>query len=164
MVTWVSLSIDNGKLRRRSHFRVLPAQHTFKPKAHFDDEETSRWRAAQESPEHRRAKELVAAELSRRLNAGLAMPWAFKDEDASDYPLEGNLLLGADQVATEHSLETPFGSQFRLDVAALDATLAGASLRQVAEGLFVPRPPRTTGTPTAPCVPACVVWCAGAIG
>lgn len=119
MVTWVSPSFNNGKLRRRSHFRVLPAQHVFKPKAHFDDEEASRWRAAQESPEHRRAKELVAEELSNRLSAGLAMPWIFKDEDASDYPLEGNLLLGADQVAIEHSLETPFGSQFRLDVAVL---------------------------------------------
>ncbi|BCB72808.1 hypothetical protein HMEPL2_31590 [Vreelandella aquamarina] len=119
MVTWVSPSFNNGKLRRRSHFRVLPAQHVFKPKTHFDDEEASRWRAVQESPEHRRAKELVAEELSNRLNAGLAMLWAFKDEDASDYPLEGNLLLGADQVAIEHFLETPFGSQFRLDVAVL---------------------------------------------
>lgn len=47
------------------------------------------------------------------------MPWAFKDADASEYPLEGNFLLGADHVATEHSLETPFGSKFRLDVAVL---------------------------------------------
>jgi hypothetical protein len=119
MVTWVSPSFENGKLRRRSHFRVLPAQHTFNPKAHFEDEETIRWRSVQESPEHSRAKELVAAELSRRLNAGLAMPWVFKDADASDYSLEGNLLLGADQVATEYPLETPFGSTFRLDVAVL---------------------------------------------
>lgn len=119
IVTWVSPSFESGKLRRRSHFRVLPAQHTFNPKAHFDGEEASRWRAVQESPEHRQAQKLVAAELFRRLNAGLAMPWAFKDMDASDYPLEGNLLLGADQVATEHRLETPFGSSFRLDVAVL---------------------------------------------
>lgn len=119
MVTWVSPSFENGKLRRRSHFRVLPVQHTYNPKAHFNDEEASRWHAVQESLEHQRAKELVATELSRRLNAGLAMPWAFKDVDASDYPLEGNLLLGADRVATEHPLETPFGSKFRLDVAVL---------------------------------------------
>ncbi len=119
MVTWVSPSFESGKLRRRPHFRVLPAQHTFNPKAHFDDEEACRWRAVQESPEHRWAKELVAAELSRRLTAELAMPWAFKDTDASDYPLEGNLLLGADRVATKHPLETPFGSKFRLDVAVL---------------------------------------------
>ena len=119
MVTWVSPSFESGKLRRRSHFRMLPAQHTYNPKAHFDDEEASRWRTVQESAEHRRAKELVAAELARRLNAGLAMPWAFKDADASDYPLEGNLLLGADRVAIEHPLETPFGSKFRLDVAVI---------------------------------------------
>ncbi len=47
------------------------------------------------------------------------MPWSFKDVDSSDYPLEGNLLLGADRVANEHPLETPFGSKFRLDVAVL---------------------------------------------
>ncbi|MDI5933636.1 hypothetical protein [Halomonas kalidii] len=119
MVTWVSPSFEDGKLRRRSHFRMLPAKHTYSPKAHFDDEEAARWHTVQESPKHRRAKELVAAELSRRLSAGLAMPWAFKDADESDYPLEGNLLLGANRVATEHALETPFGSKFRLDVAVL---------------------------------------------
>jgi hypothetical protein len=120
LVTWVSPSfLESGKLRRRSHFRVLPTQHTFNPKSHFDDEEASRWLAVQESLEHRRAKELVAAELTRRLNAGLAMPWAFKDADASDYPLEGNLLLGADKVATEYPLHTPFGSKFRLDISVL---------------------------------------------
>ncbi|WP_338846652.1 hypothetical protein V8J88_23200 [Massilia sp. W12] len=121
MVTWVSPSFENGQLRRRSHFRLLHTQRIYNPKAHFDDEETNRWRVAQESPEHRFAKELIATELSRRLNAGLAMPWAFKDESASDYPLEGNLLLGANQVVTEYPLETPFGSKFRLDVAVLGA-------------------------------------------
>lgn len=119
MVTWVSPSFENGKLRRRSHFRVLPIQRNIKPKAHFDNEEAIRWRAVQESPHHCRAKELIAAELSRRLHAGLAMPWTFKDADASDYPLEGNLLLGADKVTTEHLVKTPFGSSFRLDVAVL---------------------------------------------
>lgn len=119
MVTWVSPSYESGKVRRRSHFRVLPSQRNFNLKAHFDDEEAARCRAVQESREHWQAKNLVAVELSRRLNAGLAMPWAFKDTDASDYPLEGNLLLGADRVATEHRLETAFGSTFKLDVAVL---------------------------------------------
>ena len=39
MVTWVSPSFENEKLRRRSHFRVLPSQQSFNPKLHFDDEE-----------------------------------------------------------------------------------------------------------------------------
>src|SRR5574337_34865 len=119
MVTWVSPTFENGELRRRSHFRQLPADHTYNLRAHFDDEEGRRQRTVQESPEHRHAKELIAAELARRMDAGLAMPWSFKDVDASDYPLEGNLLLGADSVASEHPLETPFGSRFRLDVAVL---------------------------------------------
>lgn len=119
MVTWVSPTFENEKLRRRSHFRQLPADHTYNPKAHFNGEEGRRQRAVQESREHRRAKDLIAAELTRRLAAGLAMPWSFKDVDASDYPLEGNLLLGAEGVVTEHPLETPFGSQYRLDVAVL---------------------------------------------
>lgn len=119
MVTWVSPSFQNGKLRRRAHFRVLPEGHTYDLKAHFEDEEASRQRAVQESAEHRRAKEVIAAELTRRLDARLAMPWSFKDVDASDYSLEGDLLLGADRVAIEHRLETPFGSWFRLDVAVL---------------------------------------------
>jgi hypothetical protein len=32
MVTWVSPFFESEKLRRRSHFRVLPAQHTFNVK------------------------------------------------------------------------------------------------------------------------------------
>lgn len=119
MVTWVSPSFEDGKLRRCSHFRQLPVEKTYDFKAQFEEEETSRQRAVHESPEHWRAKELIAVELARRLAAGLAMPWAFKDADASDYPLKGNLLLGADQVVTEHPLDTPFGCRFHLDNAVL---------------------------------------------
>jgi len=119
MVTWVSPHFEHGQLRRRSHFRQLPVGNTYDFKGHFDNEEASRRRVVQESPEHRRAKELIAAELSRRLDAGLAMRWSFKDPNASDYPLEGDLLLGANQVEIEHTLRTSFGSQFRLDIAVI---------------------------------------------
>lgn len=119
MVTWVSPSFENGKLRRRSHFRQLPVEKTYDLKAQFETEEFNRQKTVNESAEHHLAKSLIAAELTRRLVAGLAMPWAFKDADASDYPFEGNLLLGADRVATEYLLSTPFGSRFRLDIAVL---------------------------------------------
>jgi hypothetical protein len=39
--------------------------------------------------------------------------------DASYYPLEGKLLLGADDIVTEHPLSTPFGNMFRLGAAVL---------------------------------------------
>lgn len=119
LVIWVSPTFEGNRLRRRSHFRLMPHVRAFNLKQRFDEEENERQRLVQESREHRRAKELIAAELNRRLQAGLAMPWWFKDADASDYPLEGNLLLGADAIATEHPLSTPFGSTFRLDVAVL---------------------------------------------
>lgn len=85
MLTWFSPPFEEGKLLRRSHFRVLFSQPSYSPKAHFE-EEASRWHTVQESREHKRAKELDATELSRPLKAGLAMPWVFKDADASDYP------------------------------------------------------------------------------
>jgi hypothetical protein len=46
---------------------------------------------------------------------------------------------------------------------ALDATLAGASLREVAEGLFGADAVAPTGTATAACVPACAAWCGAAM-
>ena len=119
MVTWVRPSFENGRLRRRAHFRVLPSQNNYNSKEHFDDQEDHRWCTTKESTEHRLAKELVAAELSRRLSYGLGMPWIFKDKDVSDFPIQGNLLLGADRVVIEYPLKTPFGSQFRLDIAVL---------------------------------------------
>ena len=42
MVTWVSPSFEDGKLRRRSHFRQLPVEKTYDLKAQFEVEETSR--------------------------------------------------------------------------------------------------------------------------
>jgi hypothetical protein len=41
---------------------------------------------------------------------------------------------------------------------ALDATLAGASLREVAEGCSAPMP-QPIGTATAACAPRCAAWC-----
>ena len=73
MVTWVRPSFENGRLRRRAHFRVLPSQNNYNSKEHFDDQEDHRWCTTKESTEHRLAKELVAAELSRRLSYGLSL-------------------------------------------------------------------------------------------
>lgn len=42
IVTWVSPSFEDGKLRRRSHFRQLPVEKTYDLKAQFEEEETSR--------------------------------------------------------------------------------------------------------------------------
>lgn len=122
MVTWVRASFyENGGLQRRSHFRLLPIQRTLDLRIRFDEEERDRVSQAGESKKHSQAKELIAAELSRRLNQRLGLQWAFNDEGSSDYPLVGNLLLGADEVSVEQTLTTPFESTFRLDIALLGA-------------------------------------------
>lgn len=117
LVTWVVPSFNSdGKLIRRSHFRMLPSTH-YNPSKHFEKEERERQHSIQESKEHQHAKQLIAAELSRRMELGLGMPWYFKDAAASDFHLAGNLLLGADKIAFEYEIKTSFGCAYRLDVA-----------------------------------------------
>ena len=122
LVTWVSPTFEAGRVKRRSHFRRLPASASIDLKARFDDEEAQRQRQVSESAEHALAKQLIVAELARRLDSGRGLPWSFKDDSVSDFPLVGNLLLGAADVASEHPLRTPFGSSYRLDIAVLGAT------------------------------------------
>ena len=125
LVTWVSPSFEEGRLRKRSHFRRLVAgTGGIDLRRHFDEEEAQRQRQAGESAEHARAKALLVAELQRRIEAGHGLPWSFKDENVSDFPLVGNLLLGATQVVPEHPLTTPFGSSYRLDIAVVGPAIA----------------------------------------
>lgn len=117
LVTWVSPSFEGEALRRVSHFRLLTGVKPFNPKAQFSLEEDERCRSVGESPEHVKAKDLLAAELERRRANKLAMPWAFKDDEVSDFPFKGDLLLGAVTVKQEEIIETSFGCSFRLDIA-----------------------------------------------
>ncbi len=121
LVTWISPVFDGTRLKKRSHFRRLPSAGAVKVKVkdRFQSEETERQRLSAESSEHAEAKRLIAAELRRRMDAGLGLPWAFKDDSASDFSLVGNLLLGANEVVTERRLSTSFGCSYRLDIAVL---------------------------------------------
>lgn len=124
LLTWVSPSFEDGRLRKRSHFRRLPDAGAIDLRHRFDAEEAERQRRAAESEEHARAKSLLAAELERRIRAGLGLPWAFKDDSVSDFPLVGNLLLGATHIVAELPLDTPFGSSYRLDIAVMGAPIS----------------------------------------
>lgn len=81
LLTWFSSSFQNGCLRRRSHFHCLSAAASYDLKAHFETEERERSQTTGESPEHLRAKKLIAKELERHLATGLALPWSFNDPD-----------------------------------------------------------------------------------
>lgn len=121
LVSWVSPVFKDGKCVRHSHFRNHSISRGVNAKAIFDGDEKERLRQVSESPQHKRAKELIAAELQRRLEAGLALPWAYKDTSVTDFHLAGNLLLGAEAVVIEHRITTPppLSSYYRLDVAVL---------------------------------------------
>lgn len=120
LVSWVSPCFDDdGKLKTRSHFRKYTGKCGTRAADYFDSQEQARQRHIGESEEHKRAKQLIADELQRRLDAGLAMPWYYRDETISQYHLAGNLLLGANRVTQEQSIKTPFGNTYRLDVAVL---------------------------------------------
>jgi hypothetical protein len=119
LLTWVSPHFRDGRVLKRSHFRTLFGRAGINLKERFDHEEAERVRQVSESLEHARAKELIAAELRERIASGRRLPWAFKDDNASDFPLIGNLLAGATEVIPEHQVKTPFGSTYRLDIAVL---------------------------------------------
>lgn len=118
LVCWVSPVFEGEECKRRSHFRTL--RRTLDPVTLFRDEEAARNRAS-ESEIHRTAKEVLAAELQRRIDSGLGLPWAFKHESAGGLPMVGNLLLGARRVVIEHRIATapPLNSTYRLDIAIL---------------------------------------------
>ncbi len=120
LVTFVTAVFDeHGNLKRRSHFRKLrgPAGRAIADVV--AEQAAARERTATESPEHALAKRLLKAELDLRILRDDPLPWSFKDSDASDFALKGNLLLGATKVVAEHRIETPFGFEFRLDLAVL---------------------------------------------
>ncbi|MBK0413132.1 hypothetical protein JD974_01815 [Chromobacterium haemolyticum] len=125
LVSWVSPVFRGSECVRRSYFRHYSGKRSIDAKAIFDTDEEARFRQCSESPQHKRAKELIAAELQRRLDAGLALPWAYNDTSVTDFYLGGNLLLGAESIVIEHNFKTPppLSSSYRLDVAVLGKTV-----------------------------------------
>lgn len=123
LVVWVRPHQRAGR-RVAAHFRAL-REASFKELVElFEREETQRQRESAESPEHRRAKELVAAALERRRASGLGLEWHYRDPKVSDYPFSGNLLHGASRVVCEYSVKTAFDRTYRLDVAVLADPIA----------------------------------------
>lgn len=123
LVVWVRPHQRAGR-RVAAHFRAL-REASFKELVElFEREETQRQRESAESPEHRRAKELVAAALERRRVRGLGLEWHYRDPKVSDYPFSGNLLHGASRVVCEYSVKTAFDRTYRLDVAVLADPIA----------------------------------------
>lgn len=118
LVTWVKPSFTkDGKLSRKSHFRVLSTSRNLTKI--INSEESQRQTFINESEEHKLAKKLIMEELQSRIDHGIGLQWWYKDKDISDFPLTGNLLLGAEKVEKEYILKTAFEINFRLDLVIL---------------------------------------------
>lgn len=129
LVTWVRPVFDSAnKLKRRSHFRLMPGSAGAAFRQQFDREEAARVRTVEESPEHKQAKRLIAEALRERMRRNLGMPWFFKDPDASDFHLAGNLLLGAAEIVEERTVNTSFGCAYRLDIGIVSRTIEKGGL------------------------------------
>lgn len=125
-VTWVRWTqIAKTGRWRRAHFRHLPKQ---KKDSIFRNELTSefehREKAKTESHEHLTAKEHLADYLRSLLAAGRSLKWAFVDKRVSRFPLTGDLLSDVVEVKTEYPIHTPFGKDYKLDIALLGPTIA----------------------------------------
>lgn len=125
-VTWVRWSqIAKTGRWRRAHFRHLPKPGLASDTRRELSREFERREASKaESSEHLRAKEHLAEYLRSLLTAGRSLRWAFIDKRVSNFPLTGDLLSDVVEVETEYSIHTPFGKDYKLDIALLGPTIA----------------------------------------
>lgn len=130
LLTYVRPHFDpeTKKLRTRSYFRRLGSKSKTVG-THFS-EEAKKWHRSRcnESEEHKRAKQVIAEELQRRLQKSEGLIWCFSDESRSDFPLKGDLLLGATSIRMEYPLKTPFEERYRLDVAVIGEDVEGSEI------------------------------------
>lgn len=125
-VTWVKWSqIAKTGRWRRAHFRHLPKRNTESDvRKELSREFERREFAKAESLEHSSAKEHLAEYLRGLLAASRSLRWAFVDKRVSGFALTGDLLSDVIEVKTEYPIHTPFGKDYKLDIALLGPTIA----------------------------------------
>lgn len=75
--------------------------------------------AKNESFKHRAVKDSLAECLRNMLKERRSAKWAFVDERISSFPLSGDLLSDVIDIQTEFPIQTPFGKDYRFDIALL---------------------------------------------
>lgn len=125
-MTWVRWNqIARTGRWRRAHFRHLPKPNSESDTRRELNREFERRESAKaESSEHSTAKKHLAQYLRGLLAAGRSLRWAFVDKRVSDFPLTGNLLSEVVDVQTEYAIQTPFGKDYKLDIALLGPIIA----------------------------------------
>lgn len=136
VVSWISPCFEDGSLTRRSHFRKFAEGRTYK--FDYQSEEIER-RKFGESPEHKKAKLLIAEALKENLKFGRQMPWYFNDPANTDLLLSGNYLAGASEIETEYYFKTSLHNEFRLDIAILSQGLVSTASKFIIGAIEIER-------------------------
>lgn len=122
-VNWSKPRVDTGK-KVPPYFRGYP-QGRIPTKKYFKTikEEIEEKTKQSESEIHKKARRLLTKYLSKLVNEGKALRWAYSDPRISDFPITGNLLSEVETIETHYKYKTPFGVQYEFDIALLGKKL-----------------------------------------
>ncbi|OQW73268.1 MAG: hypothetical protein BVN35_12260 [Proteobacteria bacterium ST_bin11] len=119
MVYWVNWgALKKNNRPRVAHFKHYPKNSKTINKL-VAEEIKDRFTQSLESKEHKLVKDVIVDFLRKRIADSKSLPWAFDDPAMSHYSLSGDILADAISVEKEYPIRTPFGEQYRLDVAVL---------------------------------------------
>jgi len=119
MMYWVNW----GKPKKNNKPRVAHFKHYSNGvrtlSKNISNELKYRYKASKESSKHKKAKESVLLLLKNLLESKKHLPWSYIDPEISQFPMSGDFLAGAVSIESEYPVHSPFGKEYRLDVAIL---------------------------------------------
>jgi len=99
-----------------AHFKHYPnGSRTIK--TIVSEEIELKYKKSKESKEHIQAKKMILQLLSEFIDENKSLPWIYKDLEISEFPMSGDFLAGAVSVEDEYKISTPWGQEYRLDIA-----------------------------------------------
>ncbi len=118
VVTWVRPVWRGNRKKKRAHFRRLPVGSGSSDLiGNVGLEVTEMQRRKLSSSIHNPSRDALAEAL--RAHMGSRIDWGFCDPEYSDFPVAGNLMAHVEEVQTEYAMQTPFGVEYRFDIALL---------------------------------------------
>lgn len=116
-VTWVNSSMRRGRIPVRRHFRHVGAMNFERHLADKICEEIRLRNSLGEGPVHRKAKSMLYHALTGCIHDGVKIPWVSSNRGATSFRLSGDLLSEVVTAQMEEEIKTPFGINFRADIA-----------------------------------------------
>lgn len=118
MVTWVRASWKVNRISRNKHFRRLPTKFQGKDLLEIVRKEIEGiQKTKRRLTIHNPSRDSLAETLKLRI--GSSIRWCFPDPEYSDFPVAGDLMAYVETVETEYEMKTPFGVNYRFDIALL---------------------------------------------